>query len=47
VLRAVWDGSKTPPPGAGRDLITHILSRQPRAPVRRETPGPTPHRVSS
>ena len=41
-LRAVWDGSKTPPPGAARDLITHILSRQPRNRDRRDTRGPAP-----
>ncbi|MEU2617514.1 LysR family transcriptional regulator [Streptomyces sp. NPDC007157] len=27
-LRAVWDGAATPPSGAARDLITHILTRQ-------------------
>ena len=34
VLRAVWDGPRTPPAGAARDLITHILRRQPRKPRR-------------
>lgn len=27
VLRAIWDGPKTPPPGLARDLIAHILGR--------------------
>ncbi|MGW7421037.1 LysR family transcriptional regulator [Streptomyces sp. NPDC054813] len=27
-LRAVWDGAATPPSGAARDLIAHILTRQ-------------------
>jgi molybdate transport repressor ModE-like protein len=27
MLRAIWDGAKTPPAGAARDLISHILSR--------------------
>jgi molybdate transport repressor ModE-like protein len=30
VLRAVWGGPATPPAGAARDLVAHILSRQPR-----------------
>ena len=29
-LRAVWDGTKQPPPGLARDLITHILNRRQR-----------------
>jgi DNA-binding transcriptional LysR family regulator len=44
VLRAVWDGPATPPAGAARDLITHILRRQPRNRDRdrRDTRGPAP-----
>jgi DNA-binding transcriptional LysR family regulator len=26
-LRAIWEGAKSPPAGAARDLIAHILSR--------------------
>ena len=35
-LRAIWNGSKNPPAGPARDLITHILSRQ------RAGPAPAP-----
>ncbi|MER7185785.1 LysR family transcriptional regulator [Streptomyces hyaluromycini] len=41
-LRAVWDGATSPPSGAARDLIAHILTRQDqerRDPRTRRRPG--------
>ena len=38
VLRAVWDGPATPPAGAARDLITHILGRASPPNPRRHSP---------
>ncbi|GFG76483.1 putative HTH-type transcriptional regulator [Mycobacterium botniense] len=34
-LRAIWVGGRTPPPGAVRDLLSHILSGRVRGAVRR------------
>ena len=31
-LRVIWTGTKNPPAGAARDLITHILNRRPAGP---------------
>ena len=39
VLRVIWDGTRNPPAGAARDLITHILSRERRG-RRRASAGP-------
>ena len=32
-LRAIWDGTSSPPAGAARDLIIHILSPRRREPA--------------
>ena len=36
VLRAIWDSTPEPPPGAARDLVGHILARR-RGPDARRT----------
>jgi DNA-binding transcriptional LysR family regulator len=46
-LRAIWNGSASPPAGPARDLVTHILSLQrtsarPPRPVSRPVPRPRP-----
>lgn len=42
-LRVIWTGTKNPPAGAARDLITHILTRRPAGPStgRSGSPGRT------